>query len=160
MFLQIVIFLHSAFPVWSFLMQPPMSIPWTHPPQGSLKIRRHLDVESWGVKIVGFVNLHLFFFFEHDESLLSKIWSTVNFEGTGVLFLYYFVYLKVNLNLEKINQLGESSTNFIFAAVNLDPIILENRWTEGKSWPNDFVGNVNRGEDLRWVGSRCPLTRA
>ena len=26
--------------------------------------------------------------------------------------------------------------------------------------PNDFDEKVNRGEDLRWVGSRCPLTRA
>ena len=26
--------------------------------------------------------------------------------------------------------------------------------------PNDFVEKVNRGEDLRWVGSRCPLMRA
>ena len=23
-----------------------------------------------------------------------------------------------------------------------------------------FVEKVNRGEDLRWVGSRCPLTHA
>ena len=28
----------------------------------------------------------------------------------------------------------------------------------GESWPNDFVVKVNRGEDLRWVDSRCPLT--
>ena len=44
--------------------------------------------------------------------------------------------------------------------VNLDPIILEKRWIDGESWPNDFVEKVNRGEDLRWVGSRCPLTHA
>ena len=25
---------------------------------------------------------------------------------------------------------------------------------------NDFVEKVKRGEDLRWVGSRCPLTSA
>ena len=44
--------------------------------------------------------------------------------------------------------------------MNLDPIILEKRWIDGESWPNDFVEKVNRGEDLRWVGSRCPLTYA
>ena len=66
----------------------------------------------------------------------------------------------MNLDLEKINQLGESSPNFIFAVVNLDPIILEKRWIDGESWPNDFIQKVNQGEDLRWVGSRCPLTRA
>ena len=66
----------------------------------------------------------------------------------------------MNLDLENTNQLGESSPNFIFAVVNLDPIILEKRWIDGESWPNDFVEKVNRGEDLRWVGSRCPLTRA
>ena len=49
----------------------------------------------------------------------------VNLEQTGILLFYYFVYLKVNLDLEKTNQLGESSPNFIFAAVNLDPIVTE-----------------------------------
>ena len=44
--------------------------------------------------------------------------------------------------------------------MNLGPIVIEKRWTDGESWPNDFVEKVNRGEDLRWVGSRCPLTHA
>ena len=66
----------------------------------------------------------------------------------------------MNLDLVKTNRLGESSPNFIFAAVNLDPNILEKRWIDGVSWPNDFVEKVNRGEDLRWVGSRLSLTRA
>ena len=100
------------------------------------------------------------FIFEHHESLPCKIWSTVNLERTGVLLFYHFVYLKENFDLEKTNQLGESSPNFIFAAVNLDLIIIEKRWTDGESWDNDFVEKVIRGEDLRWVGSRCPLTRA
>ena len=52
-----------------------------------------------------------------------------------------------------MNQLGESLPNFIFAVVNLDPIVLEKRWNDGESWPYDFVEKVNRGEDLRWVGS-------
>ena len=59
-----------------------------------------------------------------------------------------------------MNQLGESLPNFILAVVNLDPIVLEKRWTDGESWPYDFVEKVNRGEDLRWVGSRWPLTHA
>ena len=59
-----------------------------------------------------------------------------------------------------MNQLGESLPNFIFAVVNLDPIVLEKRWADGESWPYDFVEKVNRGEDLRWVGSRWPLTHA
>ena len=59
-----------------------------------------------------------------------------------------------------MNYLGESSPNFIFAVVNLDPIVLETGRTDGKSLPNDFVEKVNRCEDLRWVGSRCPLTHA
>ena len=59
-----------------------------------------------------------------------------------------------------MNYLGESSPNFISTVVNLDPIVLEKGWTDGESWPNDFVEKVNRGEDLRWVDSRCPLTHA
>ena len=49
----------------------------------------------------------------------------VNLEQTDVLLFYYFLYLKVNLYLEKTNQLNESSPNFIFAAVNLDPNVIE-----------------------------------
>ena len=100
-------------------------------------------------------------FFGHDESSPDNIWSMVNLERMFVLLFYYFLYFKVNLDLEKTNQLGESSPNFIFAVVNLDPIILEMTWidVDGESWPNDFVEKVNRGEDLRWVGSRCLLTR-
>ena len=78
----------------------------------------------------------------------------VNLERTVILLLHYFLCLKANLDLEKTNQLGESSPNFIFAVVNLDLIILEKRWIEGESWPNDFVEKVNRGEDLSRVGSR------
>ena len=99
-------------------------------------------------------------FFGHGESSPNNIWSMVNLERTCVLLFYHFLYFKVNLDLEKTNQLGESSPNFIFVVVNLDPIILEMRWIDGESWPNDFDEKVNRGEDLRWVGSRCPLMRA
>ena len=51
----------------------------------------------------------------------------VNLEQTSILLFYYFVYLKVNPDLEKKNQLGESSPNSIFAAVNLDLIVIEKR---------------------------------
>ena len=51
----------------------------------------------------------------------------MNLEGMCILSFYYILYFKVNLDLEKTNQLGESSPNFIFAVVNLDPIILEKR---------------------------------
>ena len=101
-----------------------------------------------------------YFIFGHSESSPDNILSMVNLERTCVLLFYYFLCLKVNLDLEKTNQLGESWPNFIFAVVNLDPIILEKRWIDGESWTNDFVEKVNRGEDLRWVGSWCPLMRA
>ena len=101
-----------------------------------------------------------YFILGHSESSRNDIWSMVNLGRTCVLLFDYFLCLKVNLDLEKINQLGESPPNFIFAVVNLDPIILEKRRIDGGSWPNNFVEKVNRGEDLRWVGSRCPLTRA
>ena len=98
-------------------------------------------------------------FFGPDESSPNNIWSNVNLERMCILLFYYFLYFKVNLDLEKTNHLGESSPNFIFAVVNLDPFILEKRWIDCESWPNDFVEKV-KGEDLRWVGSRCPLTCA
>ena len=49
----------------------------------------------------------------------------VNLERMGILLFYYFDYLKMNLDLEKNNQLGESSPNFIFRVMNLDPIVIE-----------------------------------
>ena len=48
----------------------------------------------------------------------------MNLERMAILLFYYFVYLKVNLDIAKTNQLGESSPNFIVALVNLDPIKL------------------------------------
>ena len=101
-----------------------------------------------------------YFISGHGESSLSNFWSMVNLERTCVLLFYYFLCLRANLGLEKTNQFGESSPNFIFAVVNLDLIILEKRWIDGESWPNNVVEKVNRGEDLRWVSSRCPLTHA
>ena len=80
-----------------------------------------------------------YFIFGHGESSFNNIWSMVNLERTCIFLFYYFLCLKVNLDLEKTNQLGESSPNIIFAVVNLDPNILEKRWIDGESWPNDFV---------------------
>ena len=37
----------------------------------------------------------------------GKIWSTVNFEQANVSSFYYFVYLKVNLDLEETNKIGD-----------------------------------------------------
>ena len=51
----------------------------------------------------------------------------MNLEQRSVLLFYYFVYLKVNLELEKTDQLGKSSPNFSFAAVNLDSNVIEKR---------------------------------
>ena len=87
-----------------------------------------------------------------------EAWWILN-EQAFYCFIILF-YLKVNLDLEKTNQLGKSSPIFIFTAVNLDPIVIEKRWTDGESWPNYFDEKVNRGEDLRWVGSRCSLMHA
>ena len=46
-------------------------------------------------------------------------------------YCFIFFFLKVNLDPEKANQLGESSPKFIFAVVNPDPIVKEKRWTDG-----------------------------
>ena len=90
-----------------------------------------------------------YFIFGHGESSLNNIWSKVNLERTCVLLFYYFLCLKANRDLEKTIPLGESSPNFIFAVVNLDPsffgkkselmvnpdlTILLKRWTEVKTW--------------------------
>ena len=128
-----------------------------------LKDRQRFDaVSTSNLEVYKFRDRWILTFFNsgHGESSHNNIWSMVNLERTGVLLFYYFLCLKANLGTEKTNQLGESSPNFIFVVVNLDPIILEKRWIDGESWPNDFVEKVNRGEDFRWVGTRCPLMHA
>ena len=112
------------------------------------------NLETSNLEVYKFWDWWIFkyFIFGHCESSTYNIWSMVNLERMCVLLFYYFLYFKVNLDLEKTNQLGESSPNFIFAVVNLDPIILEMSWIDGESWPNNFDEKVNRGEDLRWVG--------
>ena len=87
---------------------------------------------------------------KHGES-----WTKERF-----ILLLFCLFESESWPRKKRNQFGESSPSFIFAAVNLDPLVKEKRWSDGESWPNDFVEEVNRGEDLRWVSSRCTLTRA
>ena len=60
---------------------------------------------------------------------------------------YYFIYLKVNLDLGRINQIGKYSPNFIFKTVNLYQIVLEKRWTDRESWPDNFDEKMSRGEE-------------
>ena len=50
---------------------------------------------------------------------LVKFEALWNLKEQAFYCFYYFVYLKVNLVLEKTKQLGESSPNFIFVAVIL-----------------------------------------
>ena len=128
-----------------------------------LKDRQRFDaVSTSNLEVWKFRDLWIltYFIFGHGESSPNNFWSMVNLERMCYLLFYYFLCLKANLDLEKTNQLGESTPNFIFSVVNLDLIILEKRWIDGESWPDDFVEKVNRGEDLRWVGSRWPLTHA
>ena len=97
-----------------------------------LKGRQRFDaISTSNLEVYKFRDWWIFtyFIFGHGESSPNNIWSMANLERTCVLLFYYFLYLKVNFALEKTNQLGESSPNFIFAVVNLDPIILEKRWT-------------------------------
>ena len=93
-----------------------------------LKDRRRFDaVSTSNLEVYKFWDWWIltYFLFGHGESSFNNIWSIVNVQRTCVLFFYYFLCLKANLDLEKTNQVGESSPNFIFAVVNLDPIILE-----------------------------------
>ena len=98
-----------------------------------------------------------YFIFGLDESSPDNIWSMVNLEQTCVLLFYYFLYFQVNLDLEKTNQLGESSPNFIFTGVNLDLIILENRWIDGESWPKRFCWKGEQRWRLEVVKFKMPF---
>ena len=126
----------------------PQRVPWTHPPQGSSKIRRHLDVKSWGVQILGLVNLHLIYFwtwwiFTKEILKHSKFWMNWRF-----IVLSFSLFESESWPTKKsawwiLTQSLQKKSELI---VNLDLTIVFEK--------------VNRGEDLRWVGSRCPLTRA
>ena len=55
-----------------------------------------------------------FFIFGHGESSPNNISSTVNLERRCVLLFYYFLYLKVNLNLEKKSLVNLHPTLFLW----------------------------------------------
>ena len=116
----------------SLLMQPSTSILYS-PSSRVAKIRRHLDVESSSNLFLNMMNLYL-----------------VKFEARWILNerafhgFIIFVYLKVNLDLEKTNDFLYL-TQLYFAAVNLNPTVFEKRWTDSESWPNEFVEEVNKG---------------
>ena len=84
---------------------------------------------------MGLVNLHLIYFWTW---WIFKIESRWILNDWAFYCFIIFVSFKVNLDLEKRNQLVESSPNFIFAAVNLDPIVIVKRWKDGESWPNKW----------------------
>ena len=80
---------------------------------------------------------------------------------TNVRYILLLFCLFKSESLPKINKSAWwIFTELYFRGVNLDPNVFEKRWTDGQSWHNDIVEKVNIGEDLRWVGSRCPLTHA
>ena len=127
-------------------MQPSICPPQVSPSWRGILKDTNFEIGESSTKLF-LVNLYL----------LSFIWSMVNLERACALLFYYFVYLQVNLDLEK-NQLDESSPNFIFAG--------------GKSFLNCFGQAVNwwwiltqrfllvtRSEHLR-ISSRCRLTPA
>ena len=119
-----------------------------------LKVRQRFDaISTSNLEVYKFRDWWIltYVIFGLGESSPNNIWNKVNLERTFVLLFYYFLCLKVNLDLEKTNQLGESSPNFIFAVVNLDPIIFEKRWMDGVSSPNDFVEKVGT-EVKTWGG--------
>ena len=70
-----------------------------------------------------------YFIFGHGESSLNNIWSTVNVQRTCVLFFYYFLCLKANLDLEKNKSGWWIFTQLYFRG--------------GESWPNHFGKEVN-----------------
>ena len=84
------------------------------------RLTSNLEVLNWK-----FRDCLTYFIFGHGESSLNNFWSMVNVERC-VLF-YYFLCLKANLDLEKTNQLGESSPNY---------------FRDGESWPNYFGKGV------------------
>ena len=76
---------------------------------------------------------------ESSHNLFLNIFNLylVKFEAQQILkeqaFIVLLFSLKANLDKEKTNQLGESSPNFNFVAVNLDPILIEEKVTDGES---------------------------
>ena len=75
-------------------------------------------------RILRYIN----FIFGHGESSPNNIWSMANLEWTCILLFYYFLCLKVNLDLEKKQiSLVNLHPTFFFTAVNLDPLVKEKK---------------------------------
>ena len=87
----------------------------------------YLDISIYFSPFVSF-RFFFFFFLGHGESSLRYFWSMVNLKRTCVLLFYYFLYLKVNLDLEK------KSAWWIFTQLY---------FRGGESWPNYFWREVN-----------------
>ena len=74
-----------------------------------------------------------YFIFGHGEFSLNNIWSMVNLERTYMFLFYYFLCVKVNLDLEKNKSAWWIFTQLYFCG--------------GESWPNYFGKEVN----WRWI---------
>ena len=85
-----------------------------------LKGRQRFDVVSTSnLEVYKFQDWWIFtyFIFGPGESSPNNIWSKVNLERTCVLLFYYFLYFKVNLDLQKQISL-----------VNLHPTLFLRWW--------------------------------
>ena len=95
----------------------------------------------------------------HGEYLPRTIWGMVNLERTDVSLFYYFLYLKVNLDLEKQISL-----------VNLHPTLFSQRWILTQLLQKKGERMVNLDLQFCWKGEQrwsfevvwlsCPLTHA
>ena len=97
-----------------------------------LKGRQRFDVVSASnLEVYKFQDWWIFtyFIFGPDESSPNNIWSKVNLERTCVLLFYYFLYFKVNLDLEKNKSAWWIFTQLYFCG--------------GETWPNYFGKEVN-----------------
>ena len=99
------------------------------------------------------VNLHLIIFEAwHGESWTNLRFISLLYSLFLSLFLYFlcanFVLLFSLFDSEswprqkQISLVNLHPTLFLRCVVNLDPIILEKRWIDGESWPNNFVTEV------------------
>ena len=129
-----------------------------------LKLRQRFDaISTSNLEVYKFRDWWIltYFIFGLGESSPNNIWSMVNLEWTFVLLFYYFLCLKWILIYKKQISL-----------VNLHPtlfsrgwILTQLFWERGELMVNPDLTILlkrwsNRGEDLRWVGSRCPLMHA
>ena len=101
------------------------------------KGRRRFDANSTSnLEVYKFQDLWIFTYliFGHGESSMNNFWSMVNLERAWVLLcfiimFYYFLYLKVNLDLEKNESAWWIFTQLYFRV--------------GESWLNYFWKELN-----------------